>query len=48
MAAARVNLVLKLKLVDAFGAIYRTGTSAYNGVAHDIVVFIVHPAGVEQ
>lgn len=44
VAAARINLVLKLKLLDAFGAVYGTSTSAYSGVVHDIVVFIVHPA----
>ena len=37
--------MLKLKLLDAFGAAYGFGTSAYGGVVHDIVVFIVHPAG---
>ncbi len=45
VAATRINLVLRLKLLDAFGAAYGTGTSAYNRVVHDLVVFIVNPKG---
>lgn len=45
VAASRINLVLRLKLLDAFGAAYGTGTSAYGGAVHDLVVFIVDPKG---
>lgn len=45
VAAERINKVLQLKLLDAFAATYGTAVSAYNGVAHNIAVYIVYPSG---
>ncbi len=41
--AAAINLTLKFKLLDAMGAAYGTGVSTYNGVLHQLVVWIVYP-----
>ena len=45
IAAKRINFVLQAKLLDAFAATYGTSVSAYNGVAHDVAVWIVSPKG---
>ena len=48
VAAARINFILRLRLLNAFAAAYGTGASSYNGAVHDVVVFIVHPSGGDK
>ena len=43
VAAAKITLIVRLKLLDAFAAAYGLSSSAYTGAIHDVVVFIVHP-----
>ena len=43
VAAARITLIVRLKLIDAFAAAYGVSASSYAGGIHDIAVLIVHP-----
>ena len=43
VAAARITLIVRLKLIDAFAAAYGVSVSSYTGGIHDIAVLIVHP-----
>ncbi len=45
VAAARITLIVRLKLIDAFAAAYGVSVSSYTGGMHDIAVLIVHPDG---
>ena len=43
VAAARFTLIVRMKLLNAFAAVYGISVSAYNGAIHDVSVLIVHP-----
>ena len=45
VAAARITLIVRLKLLDAFAAAYGVSVSSYSGGLHDIAVLIIHPGG---
>ncbi len=43
VAAARITLIVRMKLLNAFAAVYGISVSSYNGAIHDVSVLIVHP-----
>lgn len=43
VAAARITLIVRMRLLNAFAAVYGVSASAYNGAIHDVSVLIVHP-----
>ena len=43
VAAAKITLIVRLRIMNAFAGVYGMSVSAYSGSIHDVVVFIVHP-----
>lgn len=43
LAASRITFIVRMKLLDAFAAVYGVSVSAYTGALHDIAVLIVEP-----
>ena len=43
VAASRITLIVRMKLLNAFAAVYGISASSYNGAVHDVSVLIVHP-----
>ncbi|UAJ08644.1 hypothetical protein [Polymorphobacter megasporae] len=40
--AARITLIVRMKLLNAFAAVYGISASSYSGALHDVSVLIVH------
>ena len=43
VAAARITLIVRMKLINAFAAAYGVSVSSYNGAIHDVAILIAHP-----